>query len=289
MFMDTIESINEIDQLIGEGWFKKIIGENEEAKKLTLEEQITWVKNCSIHGQTSFFRYNDLFPILENIAIPSFNKQPIKIASVGCSDGREVYSILINFWKIKDKIVLHGYDSNQELIKEAISGGLEKAVNSKGNRLDSIYYLTYNELNKWKHFGAEGIAYIVNPRIGDYSWADLTFTKLARKKINFGVHDITKNMLPERHDIVVLLNLLCHYAIKGREIILENVRNSLTGNGWLICEGYNHGSANAAEEYDGFMKDLSEFGFIKQTTIIPTWFNQNDDISCWSRVYKKDN
>jgi chemotaxis methyl-accepting protein methylase len=285
--MDTGQAIQEIDELFEKGWFKKAIELDEEVGKLLLEEQVNWVRTCSIHGQTSFFRDTVFLPILEHVVIPSFERRPVRIASVGCSDGREVYSTLIHFWNRRDELVLYGYDSNPKFIEEAKAGGKGIPFNSKGYRINSTYSERYYELDKWKLFGAEGSAYIVSPR-KDYSWADLTFTEQARKMIQFKVHNIAEAPLPDKIDVFAVLNVLCHYSPKGRERILGNIEQSLADDGWLVCERCNPDSANAAEEYDKWMKNLSRFGFTKQTTIIPTWYSPNDDVSCGSRTYRKD-
>jgi chemotaxis methyl-accepting protein methylase len=284
--MNKNQAVQELDDLLGEGWFEKVIEGNEKLGLLTLEEQISWVRNCSIHGQTSFFRDPFLLPILEHIAIPSFDRRPVRIASVGCSDGREIYSILISCWKKISELVLHGYDSNPDLVEEARAGGEGMRLGPKGRR-DSNYSETHYILDKWKHFGAEGIAYTLT-QSWEHSWADLTFTEEAKKKVRFEVHNIANEPLPEKYDVIVLLNVLCHYTQKGREAILGNVDLSLEDDGWLICEKYDPGSANAVKEYDEWMKNPSKFGFTKQATVIPTWASKNDDVSNWSRAYRKN-
>ena len=127
-----MDAVQEINELFEADWFRKVIesskkiipfGFKKPLNELTLEEQVDWVRNCSIHGQTHFFREPILHPILEHLVIPSFERRPVRIASVGCSDGREVYSMLIHFWKRKNELVLHGYDSNPELITEARDAG----------------------------------------------------------------------------------------------------------------------------------------------------------------------
>ncbi len=284
--MFTSQIIQEIDEHFGEGWFNEVNNGNEEIRNLSLEEKVDWVRNCSIHGQTSFFRDSYLLPVLEHVVIPPINRRPVKIASVGCSDGREVYSILLHFWSKRDEFVLHGYDSNIELVKEARAGGTEIPLTSKGFRLNSAYSEKHFKLEGWKRYGAEGIAYTLTPS-NYHSWADLTFTEQSRDRLRFNVHNILGNPLPEKYDSIGLLNVLCHYAPKGREKILENINKSLDDRGWLVCESYHSGSANATKEYDMWMKDLSQFGFVKQSTVIPTWASSDDDVSGWTRVYRK--
>ena len=110
---------------------------------------------------------------------------------------------------------------------------------------------------------------------------------MLKKFVSFEIHDITKAPLPQNYDVIALLNVLCHYASKGRERVLRNIHQSLPKDGWLICERDNPGSASGVKEYHKYMMDLSQHGFAKQTTVIPTWFSKKEDVSCWSRAYIK--
>jgi chemotaxis methyl-accepting protein methylase len=289
MKMNSAQEIQEINELIEEGWFEKVVDIDEKVKRLSLEKQIDYVRNCSLNPFTSFFRDGRVFRVLDNIVILSFEgrQQPVKIASVGCSCGNEVYSMLVNFWNRRDRIVLHGYDSNPESIEVARGGGANILRTWKGNRKDSTYSERLQDLDLWKRFGANGEAYEINRRKNDFFWADLTFTKQARKRVNFQVHNIIKSPLAEKYDVITMINVLCHYSPKGREKILGNTKLSLNEGGWLVCESYDHGSAGAEPVYDQFMKDLISLGFEKQKTVVPTWFSEKDDISCWTRIYRK--
>jgi len=281
------KELNEIEEIFGFGWYSKVLNENPQIKSLPIDQQIEWIRNNSIHGQTYFFRDNLINSTIENYVIPSCDKLPSRLAFVGCSDGREVYSVLVQGWKKEDSFQLTGYDSNPELIQEAKNGGSEIKINSKGFRINSTYSVENYLLDEWNKFGAKDYAYIVTPQQNNSSWSDITMTKSARKKVAFEIHNIVKGPLPKIYDAIIISNVLCHYAIKGREIIIKNIAKSLNQNGWLIAESYVSGSANSAKEYDTFMNNLSSLGFEKQKIVIPTYFSQTHDVSSWSRAYRK--
>ena len=85
------------------------------------------------------------------------------------------------------------------------------------------------------------------------------------RHLRFQVHDILQDPLPEKFDAVVVLNVLVHYAKKGREKILMNLHESLNDGGWLLPDipQSNTSYGSVWDTYLGWLKDLSAFGFAR--------------------------
>ena len=206
-----------------------------------------------ISDLTEFHRNRLAFEALKENIIPSFTAFPIAIASVGCSDGREVYSVLLQHWT--DRLRVEGYDPEQNLIKVAKNG--EYTIGYWGEEHRWIRSLNI----------PEGEAYTEEAcRDNDLQLVKIIMSEDAKKHTKFKMGNIQSSPMPGNYDVVLALNLLYHFPETERGRILENIFVSLNDGGWLVCES--DPSWMGYGRYAEWMKDIAKFGFEKQTEIV---------------------
>lgn len=254
---------NVLDRLIevyGPEFVGGMFKSNPEIMLLTVEELLQKVKSSrrgqtDIHGQTELFRDIVVLQTFENVVLANYSPdQAIHVASIGCSHGKEPYSLLLKNWNQKERLKIDAFDVNPKRIETAIIGeydGLEKRELTCLEKLDWVnpneaYSLTYGI------GGVEGIK----------------FSEEMKRGINFQVHDILKEPLPQKYDVVLSLNVLMHYYSKERRKILSNIYRSMNGGGWLLCEATNSDDPfPERREYFKWMENLETLGF--ETIIQP--------------------
>ena len=217
-----------------------------------------------IPHQTEFHRNRSAFKALEEKIIPSFTTFPIAIASIGCSDGREAYSVLLQHWADRDRLRIAGYDIDQNVINVAKNSEYEigyEFEEYKWIRSLNIHEgEAYTEKIFWRY---------------DMKTAKISMSKDAKKHTKFKRGNIQSGPIPGNYDIILALNLLYHFPETERGRILENIFVSLNKGGWLVCES--DPSWMGCHGYAKWMKDITKFGFEKQTEID----------SDFSQVYRK--
>ncbi len=235
-----------------------------------LEEQLKRMRESVVNSKTHFFRDRHVLYTLKRIVLPCYAAdKPVSIASVGCSTGREVYSVLMQNWD-RD-IRVDGYDINPHNIETAIKGEYELS----SVLMDTSDFLGLRDLGRFYDVIKEG---------GILKY--LKMLEEAKEKTGFYVHDILDGPLPEKYDVVLLLNVLKHFTEKGREKILLNVHESMVENGWLLCERVPIIEPEPeAADYLPWMEDLSRFGFEKQPVMIPR--GRIEDAVEHPHVYRK--
>jgi len=191
--------------------------------------------------------------------LPSFpNEKIVKVASVGCSTGEEVYSFLMKNWKEKDRLQIDGYDSNPDNIKTAIDGQYGFDMCEISDKI-SLEELEESGLcpEAFKYCPPERDA----SRYSQSRWRNIKFTENATKRVRFRTHDIFDKKLPENYDVVLINNVLYHYPEKGREKILGKIKDSLDEGGWLLCEQ----EPSKDQDYIRWMRNIRHLGFVKQS------------------------
>jgi len=230
---------------------------------------LDYVRTVGTPKLTKLFRDELIFGPLEEIVIPSFDGK-IKLASVGCSDGREPYSVLVQNWRQRNRLKIDAFDHSQDVLNLARRGIYE------ANDWDS------HRLGRSK---SEGKAFEVIDKLDD-NYRLIRFTDEAKRHIAFLPHDIYKSPLPNTYDVVLLANVLYHYSFPEIKHILENVVESMNPSGWLLCESHNPHGDDGKEQYWRFMRDLSQFGLEKQ----PYVFNLGPhvvDETGKTKIYRK--
>jgi chemotaxis methyl-accepting protein methylase len=243
---------------------------------LPAHEQLRIFGKSGINTNTDFFRDGLVLEILDSQVLPSYTPEKvIQVASVGCSTGMEVYSILLKNWARKSRMRVDGYDVNPRNIETALAGEYMLRVDS----LIDLFRFEQLELP------CPEDAYVVTDG-KDSCHKHLSFTPELRRKISFTNHDILKAELPRNYDVVLLLHVLRHFPEKGREKILTNLYGSMNDNAWLICESAiwkDHDEER--ERYCSWMANIRRLGFEKQRIILPGYFME--DQTPYTQVYRK--
>ncbi len=261
------EKIVELKMLLGDDIFEIFSDALPDLKNASHERMVEYILQ-NLNGQTDFWRQDLPFEALRGFILPQYGEKVVRIASVGCSNGSELYSILLQNWPERNHLELAGYDCSPNEIKTAQEGG--------------PYYLRKRDLKEKRGLRAYGGGYYHIKKI-DHEYVKMRITKPARQRVAFEVHDITKSPLPQQYDIILLMHVLCHYTPKGREIIVNNVRESLASGGWLICE-VNDDGARDKKAYNEFMYQLN--GFTRPAVIIPWWSKEPSNIQYLGRFYQ---
>jgi chemotaxis methyl-accepting protein methylase len=269
--MTSTESIEQINAYYGSDWFNEFFANATPAElALPLEEKIRLVYASSIHGQTEFFRDHTMLAVFKECVMPALPEHA-KVASVGCATGEEVYSLLLDNWH--STISLDGYESDSQRVEKAKSGNYNFWTGSISNRerLEELRTL-------------ENIAFSIE-KTKRYDVLRLQFTQNALSRAQFETYNVLHQPLPKKYDAIILSNVLWHYATAGRERILSHVYASLNDGGFLLCE------RNAAwpeqYQYNQQMKDISHLGFAKRETVIKTWYSDRDNVTCFTKLYRK--
>lgn len=179
-------------------------------------------QSSSLVTQTGFFRLNNLYSSLENIALPALSNvsEKIQIWSAGCSDGREPYSIAMTVQKWFDKagnkqkkFELRASDINSNMIQIA-----------KNNQ----YEISRMELSKLQPYS-------------DYFRLNEPLTVEIKNEIAGNIkyfnEDIFKKRFPQKkYHLIICTNVLFYYELEYRKIIVQELISSLLPNGFIFLE-----------------------------------------------------
>ncbi len=208
-------------------------------------------KNNSL---TFFFREPESLDFFRENIVKKRN-QKTKVASAGCSSGKEPYTIILSNWENRNSLEIDAYDINENKIKQGISGEYE------------IFNLNlierYNEFGNFKNIPSH--LYEVSDGRHE-SYKNIKLSKEVKEKINFKVHDILYSPLPEKYDAIFLQYVLMDYSENDREKILSNINESMKEKSFLICESVFWGKDHEFAEYSEWMKDIERLGFEKHKT-----------------------
>ncbi len=232
----------------GKSHFEDFLQDNPELGVLGFEGQLNYFRKFGVNTQTScFFREGGALRFLNNEVISRFpSDYKIKIASVGCSSGEDIYSVLLSNWNRRDSLVLHGYEINPDMIENARRG-----VYAYGRGLfEDRFRMHCNESARdaYDLLNCDGTQKI-------------QMKSDACERISFFEHDILRSPLLEKYDVVLLENVLMHYTSRGRNRILRHVNKSLNDDGFLLCEATSSFGPPEWEIYQRWMTFIDHTGF----------------------------
>lgn len=201
---------------------------------ISAEYKLALSRALDVRAQTDLFREPCMLRAMPQIILPALaQRNPIRIASVGCSTGEEALSILLTNWEKRSTLTIDGFDINPEVIEAARSRSWY--VDDYWSSDSPASFLVWlfecqaqTEESAWseaftftRHTAKEG-------RVDAHPTAEVT------ARLKFETHDILFQPLPTRYDILVLQNMLCHYTPRGRDEIMGNVANSLSDGAYFI-------------------------------------------------------
>jgi chemotaxis methyl-accepting protein methylase len=164
-------------------------------------------------GVSSFFRDAGAFETLRSLVLPALAERPapLRVWSVGCSTGEELYSIAILFADagLLDRVTLLGIDCREDALAVARGGAYADDV-LKG----------LDETIRARHFRRTGSGWQVAEGL--------------RARTEWRCGDATRELPEGRADLVLCRNLLIYLQPPAVERLLGGLRDRLTAGGFLV-------------------------------------------------------
>jgi chemotaxis protein methyltransferase CheR len=177
-----------------------------------------FVKEITVNT-TEMFRDPSFWRKLKEDVIPNLaTHNNIRIWHAACSSGEEVYSmaILLKEMGLLDRAIIHATDLNDDVIATAKSG---------------TYSLRSMELNQSNYERAGG-----KGKLDDYYVASkdrVTFDPELVKNVSFKVHDLAKDTLFSKFDLILCRNVMIYFNIALQDKVVAMFNEGLFSNGFL--------------------------------------------------------
>jgi chemotaxis protein methyltransferase CheR len=187
-------------------------------KEPSLSQQVV---EALLNNETYFFRDRSPFDLLKLHALPALaarraKTKRIKIWSVGCSTGQEVYSLAMMFAESPDDwrgwtIDILGTDVSTACIDRARNGAYSQFEVQRG--------LGINQMIQWFEESADG-------------WRAV---EALRRPVRFQVHNLLE---PPPHpggfDIVLCRNVLLYLSPDKKALAFERLTSAMAEDGWFM-------------------------------------------------------
>jgi chemotaxis protein methyltransferase CheR len=187
-------------------------------KEPSLSQQVV---EALLNNETYFFRDRSPFDLLKLHALPTLaarraKAKRIKIWSVGCSTGQEVYSLAMMFAESPDDwrgwtIDILGTDVSTACIDRARNGAYSQFEVQRG--------LGINQMIQWFEESADG-------------WRAV---EALRRPVRFQVHNLLE---PPPHpggfDIVLCRNVLLYLSPDKKALAFERLTSAMAEDGWFM-------------------------------------------------------
>lgn len=172
-------------------------------------------------GVTTFFRDDNVFEYLKSHIIPKIveeaidEKRGIKMWTIACSTGEEVYSLAMlieEYLNIINKRIgykIYATDIDENAIYKA-SKGIYSMTDVKGIQVDLLQ----------KYFDKTSEGYKINLRI--------------RQNVIFSKHNVVNNPPFSKMDLVTCRNLLIYFDTDNKTKTMNSIKYSLNPNGYLL-------------------------------------------------------
>jgi chemotaxis protein methyltransferase CheR len=179
------------------------------------------VVEALLNNETYFFRDRAPFDTLQRIALPELaqrraKSKRLRIWSVGCSTGQEVYSLSMLFAEQPEQwrgwtIDILGTDVSTACIDRARNGAYSQFEVQRG--------LGINQMIKWFEECADG-------------WRAV---EPLRKPLRFQVHNLLEPAPhPGDFDIVLCRNVLLYLSPEKKTLAFERIAGAMAEDGWLM-------------------------------------------------------
>ncbi len=187
-------------------------------KEPNLSQQVV---EALLNNETYFFRDRSPFDLLQRHTLPELaakraKTKRIKIWSVGCSTGQEVYSLAMMFAEAPEEwrgwtVDILGTDVSTECVDRARTGAYSQFEVQRG--------LGINQMIKWFEESADG-------------WRAV---EALRRPVRFQVHNLLE---PPPHpggfDIVLCRNVLLYLSPDKKALAFERLTSAMAEDGWLM-------------------------------------------------------
>lgn len=171
--------------------------------------------------ETSFFRYPDVFRVLERVCLPGAqarnqwrNSRVLRIWSAGCSTGEEAYSIAIT---VADALSFADAWEIEILATDISRSALQYASRGvySGRSLTGV-----SPQQLQAHFKKAGDSWEIKPRL--------------RKMISFAPMNLARSVYVGRMDCIFCMNVLMYFSDERRNELLQRFYEALEPGGLLF-------------------------------------------------------
>ena len=187
-------------------------------KEPSLSQQVV---EALLNNETYFFRDRSPFDLIERHALPELaakraNTKRIKIWSVGCSTGQEVYSLAMMFAENPDQwrgwtIDILGTDVSNTAVDRARAGAYSQFEVQRG--------LGISQMIKWFEECPDG-------------WRAV---EALRRPVRFQVHNLLEAPPhPGGFDIVLCRNVLLYLSPDKKTLAFERMTSAMAEDGWFM-------------------------------------------------------
>ncbi|MEO7277743.1 MAG: protein-glutamate O-methyltransferase CheR [Sphingomicrobium sp.] len=187
-------------------------------KEPNLSQQVV---EALLNNETYFFRDRSPFDLIERHALPELaarraSTRRIKIWSVGCSTGQEVYSLAMLFADNPER--WHGWTVDI-LGTDVSTGCVDRARSGVYTQFEVQRGLGINQMIKWFEECGEG-------------WRA---TEPLRRQVRFQVHNLLEAPPhPGGFDIVLCRNVLLYLSQDKKALAFERLASAMADDGWLM-------------------------------------------------------
>ena len=187
-------------------------------KEPSLSQQVV---EALLNNETYFFRDRGPFDVLQRHALPELARRRaslkrLRIWSVGCSTGQEVYSLAMLFAEAPEQwhgwtIDVLGTDVSSSCIDRARSGVFTQFEIQRG--------LGINQMIKWFEEVSDG-------------WRAV---EPLRKPVRFQVHNLLEPAPhPGDFDVVLCRNVMLYLSPEKKALAFDRIAGAMAQDGWLM-------------------------------------------------------
>lgn len=187
-------------------------------KEPSLSQQVV---EALLNNETYFFRDRGPFDVLQRHALPELAQRREKLKrlrlwSVGCSTGQEVYSLAMLFAEAPEQwrgwtIDILGTDVSSSCIDRARSGTFSQFEIQRG--------LGINQMIRWFEEVADG-------------WRAI---EALRRSVRFQVHNLLEQAPhPGDFDIVLCRNVMLYLSPEKKTLAFDRIAGAMAEDGWLM-------------------------------------------------------
>ena len=118
------ELVAELDKIYGTGSFEIFNISRPWLRHASLERRVELFRQESIVNETKFFRYPEQMRYFRDVFLRFHmaGQRQVRVASVACSTGEEVYSILLSTYEDRERLKIDAFDINPENLARARAG-----------------------------------------------------------------------------------------------------------------------------------------------------------------------
>jgi chemotaxis protein methyltransferase CheR len=179
------------------------------------------VCDIMVNNETFFFREDKFFEDFENVLLPylanEFSETGIRIWSVGCSSGQEIYSLVMKLNEYEEKngklnVEINAFDISEKVLLKAKNGIYTK--HEVERNMEESYLKKYFNL------------------VGDNKYE---MDKRIRERVTFNLHNLQEKInITSKAHLILCRNVLYYFSVKMREEIVKKILDCMHSDGIMV-------------------------------------------------------